>query len=162
MRARPRFSRLPSSPNSWAMARVISTAWSWRDEDVDVRGHALTVGQAAPGQQIEAEGAVVGPGRPQADVVDLGLGAVLHAPGHRDLELPGQVGVLAVAGEEVDTAWATGRPSNASWASTPDTGQLSTLRAESPHACTVVRPTAANRRQMRGMSSMRNQWICTV
>ena len=28
MRARPRFSRLPSSPKSWAMARVSSTAWS--------------------------------------------------------------------------------------------------------------------------------------
>ena len=61
-----------------------------------------------------------------------------------------------------ETARATGRASKASWASTPDTGQLSTLRAESPHACTVVRPTAANRRQIRGMSSIRSQWICTV
>ena len=55
-----------------------------------------------------------------------------------------------------------GRASKASPASTPDTGQHSTLRAESPQACTVVSPTAANLRQMRGMSSIRNQWICTV
>ena len=74
--------------------------------------------------------------------------------------------VSGVDGEEVldalPVARATGRASKASWASTPETGQLKTLRAESPHACTVVRPTAANRRQIRGMSSMRNQWICTV
>src|ERR1019366_2559991 len=57
-------------------------------------------GQPAADQQVETEGAVTGPGRPQADVVDLGLGAVLEAARHRDLELPGKVGVLAVAGEE--------------------------------------------------------------
>jgi hypothetical protein len=71
------------------------------DEDVDVRSHALPVRQPAPGQQVEAQCAVGRPRRPQANVVDLGLGAVLHATGHRDLELAGQVGVLAVAGEEV-------------------------------------------------------------
>ena len=70
-------------------------------EDVDVGGHALPVGQTPARQQVEAQGAVRGAGGPQADVVDLGLGAVLDAPGDRDLELPGQVGVLAIAGEEV-------------------------------------------------------------
>ena len=70
-------------------------------EHVDVGGHPLAVGQPAAHQEVEPERAVGGPGRPQADVVDLGLGAVLEAARHRDLELAGQVGVLAVAGEEV-------------------------------------------------------------
>ena len=78
------------------------------------------------------------------------------------LNLRGRLAYSRLPVKKAETASATGRPSKASWASTPDTGQLSTLRAESPQAWTVVRPTAANRRQMRGMSSMRSQWIWTV
>ena len=73
------------------------------------------------------------------------------APGDADLELAGQVGVVAVAGEEVrDGPSATGRASKTSSASTPDTGQHRTLRAESPQAWTVVSPTSAKRSQIRG------------
>ena len=42
-------------------------------------------------------------------------------------------------------------------ASIPDTGHEQTLRAESPQAWTVVRPTSQNRCQMRGTSAMRIQ-----
>ena len=70
-------------------------------EDVDVRGHALAVGETATGQDVEPERPVRSPCRPQPDVVDLRLGTVLAASGHAHLELAGQVGVLAVAGEEV-------------------------------------------------------------
>ena len=69
------------------------------DEDVDVRRHPLAVGQPAADEHVEPDGPVAVLGRPQADVVDLDPGAVLQAAGHGDLELAGQVGVLAVAGE---------------------------------------------------------------
>ena len=78
------------------------------------------------------------------------------------LNLRGRLAYSRLPVKKSEIARATGRASNASLASTPETGQLSTLRAESPQACTVVSPTAANRRQIRGMSSMRSQWICTV
>ncbi len=78
------------------------------------------------------------------------------------LNLRGRLAYSRFPVKKSETAVAMGSPSKASWASTPDTGQLSTLRAESPHAWTVVSPTAANRRQMRGTSSIRSQWIWTV
>ncbi len=71
------------------------------DKDVDVLGHALSIGEAATGQDVEAHLAGRVPRRPQADVVDLHPGTVLEAAGHADLELARQVRVLAVAGEEV-------------------------------------------------------------
>ena len=70
------------------------------DEEVDVRGHPLTVGEAAADEHVEADGAVGPLRRPEADVVDLDPGAVLGAAGDGDLELARQVGVLPVAGEE--------------------------------------------------------------
>ena len=113
-------------------------------------GHPLAVGQPAAGQHVEAEVAVVGPRRPQPDVVDLRLGAVLQATGDADLELAGQVGVSRLPVKKLEMARATGRASKTSSASTPDTGQHSTLRAESPQAWTVVSPTSAKRSQIRG------------
>ena len=71
------------------------------DEDVDVARHPRPVGEPSADEQVEADGAVVEAGRPQADVVDLGLGAVVAAARDAELELPRQVGVLPVAGEEV-------------------------------------------------------------
>ena len=71
------------------------------NEHVEVRRHPFAVGESAAHQHVEPDRAVVGPGRPQADVVDLDPGAVLPASRHPDLELPGQVRVLPVAGEEV-------------------------------------------------------------
>ena len=61
------------------------------DEDVDVARHPRPVGEAAADEQVEAEVAVVEARRPQADVVDLGLGAVVAAAGDAELELAGQV-----------------------------------------------------------------------
>jgi hypothetical protein len=78
------------------------------------------------------------------------------------LNLRGRLAYSRLPVKKSETLRAMGRASKASWASTPETGQLRTLRAESPQACTVVSPTAANRRQMRGMSSIRSQWIWTV
>ena len=75
------------------------------------------------------------------------------------LNLRGRLAYSRLPPKNADTAWATGRALKASSASMPETGQQSTLRAESPQACTVDTPTAANRRQIRGMSSMRSQWI---
>ena len=40
----------------------------------------------------------------------------------------------------------------------PRPGSEHTLRAESPHACTVVNPTSQKRCQIRGTSAMRIQW----
>ena len=78
------------------------------------------------------------------------------------LNLRGRLAYSRLPVKKSETAWAMGSPLNASPASTPETGQLRTLRAESPQAWTVVSPTAANRRQIRGMSSMRSQWIWMV
>ena len=78
------------------------------------------------------------------------------------LNLRGRLAYSRLPVKKSETLRAMGRASKASWASTPETGQLSTFRDESPHAWTVVSPTAANRRQTRGMSSMRSQWIWTV
>ena len=76
--------------------RVLGT-----DEDVDVGGQARPVGEPAADQQVEPDRAVVEPGRDQRQIVDLRLGAILAAAGDAHLELARQVGVLAVAGEEV-------------------------------------------------------------
>ena len=70
------------------------------DEDVDVGGHALPVGESTADQHVEADRAVRLLGRPQPDVVDLDPGTVLRATGDCDLELAGQVGVLPVSGEK--------------------------------------------------------------
>ena len=60
-----------------------------------------------------------------------------------------------------EIARATGNASTTSLASIPETGHEHTLRAESPHACTVVSPTSQKRCQMRGTSAMRIQWSWT-
>ncbi len=78
------------------------------------------------------------------------------------LNLRGRLAYSRLPVKKAETARTMGMASKASSASTPETGQLRTLRAESPQACTVVSPTAASRRQMRGMSSIRTQWIWTV
>ncbi len=69
-------------------------------EHVDVARHPGAVGETAADEDVEADVAAVAPGGPHPDVVDLGLGAVLEAAGDAHLELAGEVGVLAVAGEE--------------------------------------------------------------
>ncbi len=56
------------------------------------------------------------------------------------LNLRGRLAYSRLPVKKSDTARAIGQASNASSASTPDTGQHRTLRAESPHAWTVVRP----------------------
>ena len=63
--------------------------------------------------------------------------------------------------KKAEIACATGYASTTSLASMPDTGHEHTLRAESPHACTVVSPTSQNRCQIRGMSAIRIQCSCT-
>ena len=73
------------------------------------------------------------------------------------LNLRGRLAYSRLPVKKAETAWATGRASTTSSASTPETGHEHTLRDESPHACTVVRPTSKNRCQTRGMSSMRSQ-----
>ena len=70
------------------------------NEDVDVGGHALAVGETTTDEHVEANGAVRMLRRPQTDVVDFDAGAVLGAARDGDLELSRQVGVLAVTGEE--------------------------------------------------------------
>ena len=54
--------------------------------------------QSAAGQHLEAERPLAVPDQPQADVVDLGGGAVAPGAGHRDLELARQIGELRVQG----------------------------------------------------------------
>ena len=78
------------------------------------------------------------------------------------LNLRGRLAYSRLPVKKSEMARATGRASRTSSASTPDTGQHKTLRAESPHACTVVSPTSAKRSQMRGTSPMRIQWIWMV
>ena len=70
------------------------------DEHVDIGRHALAVGEAAANEHVEAHGAIRLLGGPQTDVVDLHPGAVLGAARDGDLELAGQVRVLAIAREE--------------------------------------------------------------
>ena len=99
MRASPRFSRLPSSPKSWATPRQSSTAWSGRMKTSMSEAMRSPSERPPPMSTLNPMRPVALLGRPQADVVDLDPGAVLEASGHRDLELAGQVGVLAVPGE---------------------------------------------------------------
>ena len=95
----PRFSRLPSSPKSWATPRHSSTAWSGRMKTSMSEAIRSPSERPPPMSTLNPIDAVALLGRPQTDVVDLDPGTVLEAAGHRDLELAGQVGVLAVAGE---------------------------------------------------------------
>jgi hypothetical protein len=132
------------------------------DEDIDVRRHPLAVGKPTAGQDVEAESPVGVPGRPQTDVVDLGLSAVFQAPGDADLEFAGQVGVVAVAGEERRDVERNGQGVEGFVGVDARDGAAQTLRAESPQAWTVVSPTSANRSQIRGTSPMRSQWIWIV
>ena len=78
------------------------------------------------------------------------------------LNLRGRLAYSRLPVKKAEMAWATGRASTTSSASTPDTGQEHTLRAESPHAWTVVSPTSPKRCQIRGTSSMRSQWSWMV
>ncbi len=101
MRAKPRFSRLPSSPKSWATPAAELDRLVRTDEDVDVRGHPLPVGESAADEHVEADRRrrLCSAGHRPMSLISH-AGAVLRAPGHRDLELAGKVGVLPVAGEE--------------------------------------------------------------
>ena len=158
MRASPRFSRLPSSPKSWAMARHSSTAWSGRTKtsmSEAIRSPSERPPPASTLNPTVPSSARAGH-RPMSLISD--PGAVLEAAGHRDLELAGQVGVLAVAGEEGRDG--LGHRQGLDHLVGVDArrpGSEHTLRAESPQACRVVRPTSQNRCQIRGMSSMRSQ-----
>ena len=69
------------------------------DEQVEVAREPLAVREPAAGEHLEAH--LVAEARwAQCHIVDLAARAVLRAAGHRELELPRQVGVRAVAGEE--------------------------------------------------------------
>ena len=74
------------------------------------------------------------------------------------LNLRGRLAYSRLPVKNAEIAWATGKASKTSLGSTPETGHEHTLRAESPHACTVVTPTSQKRCQIRGTSSMRIQW----
>ena len=73
------------------------------------------------------------------------------------LNLRGRLAYSRLPVKKAEIAWATGNASTTSSASMPDTGHEQTLRAESPHACTVVNPTSQKRCQIRGTSAMRIQ-----
>ena len=110
------------------------------DEHVDVRRHALAVGEAAADEHVEADGAVRLLGRPQPDVVDLDRAQSSVHPVTAILNLRGRLAYSRLPVKKAEMARATGNASTTSFASMPDTGQEHTLRAESPQACTVVRP----------------------
>ena len=74
------------------------------------------------------------------------------------LNLRGRLAYSRLPVKKSEIAWATGWASSTSSASRPDTGQQSTLRAESPQACTVVMPTASSRAQISGTAPIRIQW----
>ncbi len=73
------------------------------------------------------------------------------------LNLRGRLAYSRLPVKKAETARATGSASTSSPASIPETGHEQTLRAESPHACTVVSPTSQKRCQIRGTSAMRIQ-----
>ena len=145
------------------MARVTSTAWSWRTKTSMSEAMRSPSDRPPPASRLKPR--VPSSARAGHRPMSL-ISAWAQSSTQPVTEILNLRGRLAYSRLPVKKAGdRLGRPggaSKASWASTPDTGQHSTLRAESPHACTVVRPTAANRRQIRGMSSMRSQWICTV
>lgn len=74
------------------------------DEDIEFRAHAGTIREAATDAGVEAVVVLAADlflCRDEPEIVDLGLGTIVFAARDRDLELPGQVGVLAVLGEVV-------------------------------------------------------------
>ena len=73
------------------------------------------------------------------------------------LNLRGRLAYSRLPVKKAEMACATGSASTTSSVSMPDTGHEQTLRAESPHAWTVVNPTSQKRCQMRGTSAMRIQ-----
>ena len=74
------------------------------------------------------------------------------------LNLRGRLAYSRLPVKNAEMACATGSASTISFSSMPDTGHEQTLRAESPQAWTVVKPTSQKRCQMRGTSAMRIQW----
>ena len=77
------------------------------------------------------------------------------------LNLRGRLAYSRLPVKKSEISRAISEASKTSSASTPATGQPRTLRAESPHACTVVIPTCSSRAHMRGTSPMWTQWSCT-
>src|SRR5829696_996048 len=82
------------------MPRVTSTASSGLT-NTSMSEAILGPSETPADTHVKAHRTVLITRREQADVVDLGLGAVLHTAGHAHLELPRQVGVLPVPGEVV-------------------------------------------------------------
>ena len=162
MRARPRFSRLPSSPKSWAMARVSSTAWSGRTKTS--MSDAIRSPSERPPPASTLKPTVPSTSRaghrPMSSISTRAQSS--RQPVTAILNFRGRLAYSRLPVKKAEIAWATGRASTTSSASTPETGHEQTLRAESPQAWTVVRPTSQNRCQIRGMSSMRSQWSWIV
>ena len=144
------------------MARVTSTAWSWATKTSMSEAIRSPSDRPPPTSRLNpSEPSAARAGHSPMSLISAWAQSSVQ-PDTDILNLRGRLAYSRLPVKKSETARAMGRASNASSASTPDTGQHSTLRAESPQACTVVSPTAANRRQIRGMSSMRSQWICTV
>ena len=143
------------------MARVASTAWS-TDTNTS-RSEAMRSPSESPPPTSRLNPRL--PSAPRAGQRPMSLISACAQSSTQPvtdiLNLRGMLAYSRLPVKKAEIARATGRPSKASFASTPDTGQLTTLRAPSPQACIVVRPTAASRRQIRGMSSIWIQWICT-
>ena len=122
------------------MARVTSTAWSWRTKTS--MSEAIRSPSDSPPPTSRLKPRVPSSARAGHRPMSL-ISAWAQSSTHpvtEILNLRGRLAYSRLPVKKSETARATGRASKASWASTPDTGQLSTLRAESPQACTVVRP----------------------
>ena len=110
------------------------------DEDVDVRSHALAVGEPPPISTLKptVPSACSAGHRPMSLISTRAQSSV--QPVTAILNLRGRLAYSRLPVKNAEMACATGQASTTSFASMPDTGHEHTLRAESPHAWTVVKP----------------------
>ncbi len=116
IRARPRFSRLPSSPKSWAIALVISTACSGATKTSISDAIRSPSDSPPPTSRLKPTSPSDGAGGPQPDVVDLRLRAVLDATASTlILNLRGRLAYSRLPVKYSVIARATGRASKISF-----------------------------------------------